>query len=101
MQLAMDRIIAISKDADGDKPVIKQFQQATMQPHNDMLRTVAMAYCGETGLPPSAVGIIHDNPTSAEAIRAAEHDLLIDVQHQNKYTLAMSAKRFSVSCRRS
>lgn len=95
VQLAQDRLLAISKDADGDKPVIKQFQQATMQPHNDMLRTVAMAFCGETGLPPSAVGIIHDNPSSAEAIRAAEHDLLIDVAYQNKYVLATAAKRIA------
>ena len=95
MQLAMDRIIAISKDADGDKPVIKQFQQATMEPHNSMLRTVAMAFSGETGIPPSSLGIVHDQPASAEAIRANEHDLLIDVGYQNKYTLQTAAKRIA------
>jgi hypothetical protein len=86
-KLAMDRLIALTKDEDGDKPSIKQMQQATMTPHSDMLRTVAMAFSGETGIPPGSLGIIHDNPSSAEAIRAAEHDLLIDVTYQNKYVL--------------
>lgn len=86
-KLAMDRLLALSKDADGDSPSLMQLQQATMTPHSDMLRTVAMAFSGETGIPPSSLGIIHDNPSSAEAIRAAEHDLLIDVTYQNKYVL--------------
>lgn len=90
-QLAMDRLIALSKDADGDKPTLKQLQQATMTPHSDMLRTVAMAFAGETGIPPHSLGVVHDNPSSAEAIRAAEHDLLVDVTYQNKYVLNYAA----------
>lgn len=86
-KLAMDRLIALTRDSDGNAPTIKQLQQATMTPHSDMLRTVAMAFSGETGIPPHSLGIIHDNPASAEAIRAAEHDLLIDVTYQNKYVL--------------
>jgi len=91
-QLAMDRIIALTKDEDGDKPTIKQMQQATMTPHSDMLRTVAMAFSGETGIPPSSLGIIHDQPASAEAIRAAEHDMLIDVTYHNKYVYSERVK---------
>lgn len=86
-KLAMDRFIALTKDKDGDKPDLKQLQQATMTPHSDMLRTVAMAFSGETDIPPSSLGIIHDQPASAEAIRAAEHDLLINATYQNKYVL--------------
>lgn len=82
-KLAMDRLLAISKDEDGDKPDLKQLQQATMTPHSDMMRTIAMAFSGETSLPPSSLGVIHDQPASAEAIRAAEHDLLIDASYHN------------------
>lgn len=91
-KLAMDRLIALTRDADGNAPSIKQLQQATMTPHSDMLRTVAMAFCGETGISPPSLGIIHDNPSSAEAVRAAEHDLLIDVTYQNKFVLASAVK---------
>ena len=92
-KLAMDRLIALTRDEDGEKPTIKQMQQATMAPHSDMLRTVAMAFSGETGIPPSSLGIIHDQPSSAEAIRANEHDLLIDVQYQNKFVLSSAIKQ--------
>lgn len=92
-KLAMDRLLALTKDEDGDKPELKQLQQATMTPHSDMLRTVAMAFSGETGLSPSSLGVLHDNPSSAEAIRAAEHELLIDVHYQNKFVLSSAVKQ--------
>src|SRR5690625_8004781 len=63
-----------------------------MTPHSDMLRTVAMAFSGETGIPPSSLGIIHDQPASAEAIRAAEHDMLIDATYQNKFVLGPAVR---------
>lgn len=94
-KLAMDRLIALTSDEDGNKPELKQLQQATMTPHSDMLRTVAMAFSGETGIPPHSLGIIHDNPSSAEAIRAAEHDLLIDVTYQNKFVLSSAVKNIA------
>ena len=94
-QLAMDRLLALTRDEDGNAPSVKQLQQATMTPHSDMLRTVAMAFSGETGIPPSALGIIHDQPSSAEAIRANEHDLLIDVQYQNKFVLSSAIKQIA------
>lgn len=86
-KLAMDRLIALTRDEDGNAPNIKQMQQATMTPHSDMLRTVGGAFSGETGIPLNSLGIIHEQPASAEAIRAAEHPLLIDVTYQNKYVL--------------
>ncbi|VXB22816.1 phage portal protein [Citricoccus sp. K5] len=92
-KLAMDRLIALTRDEDGQSPTIKQLQQATMTPHSDMLRTVAMAFSGETGIPPSSLGIIHDQPASAEAIRAAWNDMLIDVTYQNQYVYPTAVKQ--------
>lgn len=91
-KLAMDRLLALTRDENDNLPELKQLQQATMTPHSDMLRTVASAFSGETGIPLSSLGIIHDNPSSAEAMRAAEHDLLIDVTYQNKFVLATAVK---------
>ena len=87
-KLSRERALALTRDADGNAPNVKQLQQATMSPHSEMIRTLAMAFSGETGIPPSALGVIHDQPSSAEAIRAAEHDLLIDVTTQNRFVLA-------------
>lgn len=94
-KLAMDRIIALSKDEDGDIPQIKQLQQATMTPHSDMLRTIAMLFSGETGLSPSSLGVLHDQPASAEAIRAAEHELLIDITWQNQFVLGPAVEEIA------
>lgn len=91
-KIAMDRFLALTKDEDGDKPELKQLTQASMTPHQDMLRSIAMAFTGETGIPPNSLGVLHDQPASAEAIRAAEHDLLIDVTYQNKYPLNQANK---------
>lgn len=94
-KLAMDRFLALTKDQDGDKPELKQLQQATMTPHSDMLRTVAMAFSGETDIAPSSLGIVHDQPASAEAIRAAEHDMLINATYQNKFVLSPAVEEIS------
>lgn len=94
-KLAMDRILSISKDEDGDVPTISQLSQASMVPHSDMIRTVAMAFAGETGIPPSSLGVIHDQPASAEAIRAAEHDMLIDVTRMNRVVLPFAVKQIA------
>ena len=87
----MDRILGFTKDADGDIPSLTQLQQASMLPHSDMLRTIASAFAGETSVPLNSLGIVTDQPASAEAIRAAEHDLLIDVMHENKLVLGPAA----------
>jgi len=87
-QLAMDRLIALTRDADGNAPSIKQLQQATMTPHSDMLRTVASAFSGETGIPLAELGILHDNPSSAEAMLTAERKLMLEVGNQNDVVLS-------------
>lgn len=72
----MNRLLAIGRDEDGQMPDVKQLPAQSMQPHIDELRSIAMMFSGETGIPPSYLGIIHDNPASADAIRAAESKLV-------------------------
>jgi hypothetical protein len=55
---------------------VGQFPQMTMQPHTDQLRSIAMMFTGESSIPINYLGIIHDNPSSAEAIYANEADLV-------------------------
>lgn len=55
---------------------VGQFSQMSMQPHSDHLRSVAMMFSGETSIPASYLGILHDNPSSAEAITAHEAELV-------------------------
>ena len=77
-------INAISKDEDGEKPTLQQVTQATMTPHSDMLKTVAMLAASEMSVPVDEMGITLDNPTSAEAMAAAERKLTRIADRQNR-----------------
>lgn len=71
----MSSLIEITKDEDGDHPVMGQFQQQSMTPHNEMLKTFAALFAGETGLTMDDLGFASSNPASVEAIKAAHENL--------------------------
>lgn len=91
-QAAIDSWFAISKDQDGDTPSVGQFPQMTMQPLTDMYRTIATQFSGATGVPVDALGIVTDNPPSAEAIYASDRRLTTTARAQNRIFTA-SLKR--------
>ena len=64
-------------------PTFGQLSQGSMQPHMDYMRQLAAQFAGETCVPISFLGVIHDNPASAEAIYAAKEDLIIEAQNFN------------------
>ena len=76
-------IMAVSKDSDGDIPKFGQLPQGSMQPHTDYFRSLAARFSGETNVPISTLGVIHDNPASAEAIYAASEPLIIECEDFN------------------
>ena len=67
--------LQFDKDGDGDRPTIGQFQQQSMTPFIEQLRTAAAGFAGETGLTLDDLGFASDNPSSAEAIKAAHETL--------------------------
>lgn len=77
-EFVIGRINLLSKDEDGDVPKIEQISQQSVQPHIDQLRELACRFSGETNVPVSSLGVVTDNPSSAEAMHAAEKDLVID-----------------------
>lgn len=80
----VNAINGISKDEDGDHPAMQQVAQASMQPHSDMLRTIAMLVSSETNIPVSDLGVTTENPSSAEAMAEAERKLTREADRQNK-----------------
>lgn len=76
-------LLAITQNEDGDTPEYGQLPQMTMQPHVEYMRSLAAQFAGETGIPISSLGVIHDNPSSAEAIYAAKEDLIIEAESLN------------------
>lgn len=83
-QAAIDRWFAISKDEDGDTPTVGQFPQMTMQPLSDHYRTIATQFSGATGVPVSNLGIVTENPPSAEALYADDRRIVSTARKQNR-----------------
>src|SRR5690606_38856407 len=80
----MGRMLSISRDEEGEIPTLGQFPQQSMEPHLAHLRALAAMFAGETGVPVSSLGIIHDNPSSADAIYAAKEDLVVEANAANR-----------------
>lgn len=78
------RFLALTRDENGDVPSVGQFPQMTMQPHMDQLRSIAAQFASETSLDLSQLGIVQDNPSSAEAIYAAKEPLIIEARAANR-----------------
>lgn len=68
-------LLQFDKDQDGDHPVVGQFQQQSMTPYNEQLRTLASMFAGETGLTLDDLGFSTANPSTPDAIRAGHEPL--------------------------
>lgn len=81
---AIDRWFAITRDEDGQMPSVGQFPQMTMQPLTEQYRTIATQFSGATGVPVSNLGIVTDNPPSAEALYADDRRIVSTARTQNR-----------------
>lgn len=80
----LGNIFAVTPNENGDIPQYGQLAQMSMQPHTDYMRSLAARFAGETSIPISSLGVIHDNPSSAEAMYAAAEDLIIEAEALNE-----------------
>lgn len=83
-QTTITSMLSITKDDDGDKPVVGQFNQQSMSPYVDQLKMAASLFAGETGLTLDDLGFSTENPSSVEAIKA---------QHENLRLIARKAQK--------
>ncbi len=91
LKYQMDRVLATEVDESGESRTdIQQFSGNSPQPFVDELRALAAQFSGATGVPLNSLGIVQDNPSSAEAIGAAREDICLianrDIE-QDKRTL--------------
>ena len=92
LKYQMDRVLATEVDESGGPgTTVQQFSGNSPQPFVDELRALASQFSGATGVPLNSLGIVQDNPSSAEAIGAAREDICLiasrDIE-QDKRTLA-------------
>lgn len=88
---SISAMLRFDKDEDGDSPKLGQFTQQSMSPYTEQMRMAAAMFAGETGLTLDDLGFITDNPSSAEAIKAAHESLrLIARKAQRTYGTAFA-----------
>lgn len=74
---AYGRVFGLSYDEDNAvQPDVKRFEGASPQPHIEHLRQWASLVSSDSGVPLSALGVVHDQPASAEAIFAEREPLM-------------------------
>lgn len=81
---SISAMLRFDKDEEGDRPTIGQFTQQSMSPYTEQLRMAAAMFSGETGLTLDDLGFPTDNPSSAEAIKAAHETLRLTARTAQK-----------------
>lgn len=77
-KILMDSVLVIPENPNTGKNVeVGQFAQASFQPHIDQLRNTASLFAAATSMPPDEMGVLTDNPSSAEAIDKAQKELCL------------------------
>lgn len=76
----LSRILALTNGPDGNTANVGQLSGNSPQPFIDELRALACQFSGATGVPLNSLGIVQDNPSSAEAIGAAREDICLVAQ---------------------
>ena len=61
----------------GQSPDYRRIQSASPQPYIDSIQAHGKLFSGATGVPLNSLGIVQDNPASAEAIAAQREDICV------------------------
>lgn len=97
----MSAMLSFTKDEDGERPTLGQFQQGSMAPHVEELKSIASMFAGETGLTLDDLGFVTSNPSSAEAIKAAHEGLrLIAAKAQRCFAVGFKNVGYIGACLR-
>ena len=77
-QYQLSRMLALTTNEEtGQNPVIGQLSGNSPQPFIEELRSLATQFSGATSVPLDALGIVQDNPSSAEAISSARENIAL------------------------
>lgn len=83
LQIYESVLLLLSPNSNGDKVDVGQLPQMSMQPHIEHLQAIAKEFAGETSIPLNSLGIVQDNPSSADAMYAAANDLIVEAEWLN------------------
>lgn len=94
-QVMLGRLLALSRDENGDLPQVGQFTQQSMEPNMAQLRMLAQSFSAETSLPLRSLGVVGDNPESEGAILEANEELSLEIGHWENASLGPAWRRLA------
>ena len=77
-------IKTISSGEEPEGPKVTVLPQQSEQPFTEQMRALATELSGVSSLPVSSLGVIQDNPSSAEALYAAKEELVIKAKNAQR-----------------
>lgn len=90
-QAIIGSMLVATKNTDESAPTAGQFPANSPQPYIDAISAYAKLFSGATGVPLNSLGIVQDNPSSAEAIDAQREDICVaaeDCIESNRVSMA-------------
>lgn len=84
LEAYIGNVLALTPNNDGEIPRVGQFSQTGTQPQIESIRTLAARFAGETSIPVTELGIIHDNPASYEALITMYSSLITECEDMNE-----------------
>lgn len=91
--VVLGRMLTLSRDEDGQLPVVGEFRQQSMEPNVGHYRMVSQAFAAETSLPLRALGVMGENPESAESQQMAERELELEIRNWQQAALTPALHR--------
>lgn len=82
------RILALTRDEDGQVPTVGQFAQASVEPIVTAYEQAAQQISGASHIPMSELGVLSSTYTSSEALSASTNALVLDVERMNRRNAA-------------
>lgn len=70
-------ILLTTRDENDNVPEVGQFSATSPQPYIDAIMAYGKLFSGATGVPLNSLGIVQDNPSSAEAIDSQREDVCV------------------------
>lgn len=92
-EIMLGRMLVMEQNDDGTDVKVGQFQQQSMEPNVSHFRMTAQTFASETSLPLRALGVVGDNPESADAISQAEKELDLEIDYWESASLGPAWKR--------
>lgn len=80
----LSSFLRFSKDEDGGKPSLGQFQNGSMEPFLNQIKMLASLFAAETCLTPDDLGFPTENPSSVDAIRASHENLRLTARRAQR-----------------